>query len=50
MLSFCLWLPLDEEEETEVTAGELVSMVNELTERVLLTLLALSVTLIVQLL
>ena len=47
-LSFSLYAPFELDDETEVTVEAVVSMVNELTGRVLLILLALSVTFIVQ--
>ena len=47
-LSFSLYAPFVLDDETEVTVDAVVSMVNELTGRVLLILLALSVTFIVQ--
>ena len=47
-LSFSLYAPFVLDDETEVTVEAVVSMVNELTSRVLLILFALSVTIIVQ--
>ena len=48
-LSFSMYAPFDVEEDTEATVGAVVSMVNALKESVLLSLVALSVTLTVQL-